>query len=673
MDKKRNTTSKPKDSDSLRARAETKIEHDMPVLPAQRPAEELLQELGIYQVELEMQNEALRESQVMLEESRDRYLDLYEFAPIGYLTLSRDDMINEINLTGAALLGMERGKLINCRFMNFVAPEDQDRWYRTFIGAAQQGARQSCDLMLMRGDGSRLHVQLDSIHLYREGKEPVYRQGKEPAVRLTLTDITRHDQALTTERRLNNLLDNTLDMIFIFEPDALRFVYANKGASTGTGYSQEELLKMTPLDLLPQIPEAECRSFIAPLAGGKRTRRRFETTASRSDGRDLPVETQLQFIRQDRDSGLYVAIVRDITERRFAEKELRRQKNLMWQVIDTDPNMIFVKDEQGRFLLANQAIADYYGVAIPDMIGKSNSELNRNPGEVEKFLEADREVIEDRHEVVLTEVLIKNGVEHWAHTVKRPLQQDDGSVNVLGIAVDITELKTAESRLTESYRELQRLALHLENVRAEERTTIARNLHDEMGATLAALKMRIAWLASRLPATEPLLLDEADHISELVTAGIQTMRRVVSDLRPNLLDDIGLAAALNDYVKRFRHDSGIECQLVLPQADVALDENQSVTLFRIVQEALSNVSKHAQASRVDIRLFRRDNSLLLEIRDNGTGFDTDLRRRSFGVLGIKERAMMVGGTAVISSAPGEGTVVAVTIPAARPPNGGVQA
>ncbi|MGA8862222.1 MAG: PAS domain S-box protein [Gallionella sp.] len=665
MDKKRNQTSKPKDSNSLRARAEGKIEQDMPVSPQQRPAEELLQELRIYQVELEMQNEALRESQVTLEEARDRYLDLYEFAPIGYLTLSPDDVIKEVNLTGAALLGMERSKLINRRFMNFVVPEDQDRWYRIFIRTAQQGAQQSCDLMLMRGDGSRLHVQMDSIHLFREGKEP--------AVRLTLTDITRHDRAQATERRLNNLLDNTLDMIFIFEPDTLRFVYANKGASTGTGYSREELLEMNPLDLLPQIPEAECRAFIAPLAGGKRKRRRFETTVSRSDGRDIPVETQLQFIRQNHDQGLYVAIVRDITERKFAERELRRQKNLMWQVIDTDPNMIFVKDEQGRFLLANQAIADYYEISIPDMIGKRNSEINRNAQEVAKFHEADREVIEKRHEVVLTELLVKNGLEHWAHTVKRPLQQDDGSVNVLGISVDITELKAAENKLAESYRELQRLSLHLENVRAEERAMIARNLHDEMGATLAALKMRIAWLASRLPATEPLLLEEADHISELVSAGIKTMRRVVSDLRPNLLDDVGLAAALKDYVKRFGQDSGIECRLVLPQADVPLDENQSVTVFRIIQEALSNVSKHAQASRVDIALFRRDDSLLLEIRDNGIGFDPDRRGHTFGLLGIKERAMMVGGTAMISSAPGEGTVVAVTIPAARPPDMGVQA
>ena len=665
MDKKRNQTSKRKDSASLRTRAEAKIEHDLPVMSAQRPAEELLQELRIYQIELEMQNEALRESQVMLEEARDRYLDLYEFAPIGYLTLSPDDVINEINLTGAALLGMERSKLISRRFMTFVVPEDQDRWHRTFIRTAQQGTQQSCDLMLQRGDGSRLHVQLDSIHLFKEGKEP--------AVRLTLADITRYDLAQATERRLNNLLDNMLDMIFIFEPDTLRFVYVNKGASNGTGYNRKELLEMTPLDLLPQIPEVECRSFIAPLAGGKRKRRRFETTARRSDGRDIPVETQLQFIRQNDDPGLYVAIVRDITERRFAEKELRGQKNLMWQVIDTDPNMIFVKDEKGRFLLANQAIADYYGVAIPDMIGKRNDELNHNPREVKRFLEADREVIENRHEVVLTELLLKNGIQHWVHTVKRPLQQDDGSVNVLGIAVDITNLKLAENRLAESYRELQRLSLHLENVRAEERAMIARNLHDEMGATLAALKMRIAWLASRLPATEPLLLDEADHISELITAGIKTMRRVVSDLRPNLLDDVGLAAAVKDYVKRFRHDSGIECKLVLPQADVTLDENQSVTVFRIIQEALSNVSKHAQASRVDIRLFQRDDSLSLEIKDNGIGFDPDRRGQTFGLLGIKERAMMVGGTAMVSSAPGEGTVVTVTIPAARPPDTGFQA
>lgn len=657
MNKKPSLTSKLKESVSLRARAEAKLRQNKPAPASQRPAEELLHELQVCQIELEMQNEALRKSRIMLEKSRDRYLDLYEFAPIGYLTLTLDEQISEINLTGAALLGLERSKLIRRRFSAFIAPEWQDHWQQIFMRTVQYSDQQSCDLMLLHGDGSRIHVQIDGIHLFKEGEAPV--------VRLAFIDITRRDKAQETELRLNYLLDNALDMIFIFDPDTLRFVYANKGAETGTGFSREELLKLTPPDLLPLIPEAECRAFIAPLGSGKRKRRRFETIASRRDGRDMPIETQLQFISQNGDTGLYMAIARDITERKYAEKELREQKNLLWQVIDADPNMIFVKDDQERFMLVNQAMADFYGVTIQSMIGKNNSEFNSNPREVERFATADREVIEFKHDVVLTDLVSKDGEEHWIYTIKRPLLHADGSINVLGIGVDVTGLKMAEAELADSYRELQRLSLHLENVRAEERARIARNLHDEMGATLAALKMRTAWLASRLPATAPDLLDELAHISELVSSGIQTVRQVVSDLRPNLLDDVGLSAAVKDYVKTFQHDSGIECKLVLPRIGVALNENQSVTVFRIIQESLNNVSKHARASRVEIRFSRQGDSLLLEIRDNGIGLDQARKEHSFGLLGIKERAMMIGGNATIEGAPGEGTLVTLRIPAVQ--------
>jgi len=646
---------KPGKQDTLRIKAEAQLGRHVPVAAASaRSTEELLHELQLHQTELEMQNEVLRETQIALEKSRDCYLDLYEFAPIGYLTLTRDALIAEINLAGAALLGEERGKLIRRRFTAFVTPEERDRWHQIFTHTLQNGDKQNCELVLQRRDGSRFHAQLDGMHLFKEGDVPV--------VCLTLTDITNRDQAQASERHLRNILDNTLDMIFIFAPDTLRFVYANKGAIGSIGSSREELLRMTPLDVLPLIPEPEVRAFIAPLISGKRKTRRFETMVRRKDGSDFSVEAQLQLVQEGGDSGLFVAIVRDITKRRFAEKELRRQKNLMWQVIDMDPNMIFVKDAQGRFLLANQAIADYYDVAIKDLIGKKNSELNHNSQEVERFLAADHEVIDNRREVVMTESLMKNGKQRWSHTVKRPLLQDDGSVNVLGIGVDITELKESGDKLAESYKELQRLALYLENVRAEERAQIARNLHDEMGATLAALKMRIAWLASKLPGGTPHLLNEVEHISDLVSSGIRTLRQVVTELRPNLLDDVGLAAAVEDYVKRFRHDTEIECALVLPEEEVTLNEDQSVTVFRIIQESLNNVAKHAKASKVDIRFARQGESLLLQISDNGIGFDPARNEQSFGLLGIKERALMIGGSATIASSPGQGTLVTLSIP-----------
>ena len=469
----------------------------------------------------------------------------------------------------------------------------------------------------------------------------------------------------TGEERMLHILDNAPDMIFMFAHSTLSFEFTNKSVTGSTGYTQDELCDMTLLDILSLSSEAEFRAFAAPLVGGTQETLRFETTLLCKGGRELPVEVQLQLVKQAVHDGLFVAIVRDIQQRKEAERELRDQKNLMRQVIDTDPNEIFVKDEQGRFVLANQAVADYYGMAIPQLIGRTDSEVNPDRLEAEGFMAADREVINSRREVVMTEMLTRDGKQRWVHTVKRPLYHEDGSVHVLGIAVDITGLKQSETRLAESYRELQRLSLHLENVRTEERTRIARNLHDEMGATLAALKMRIGWLASKLPGALPELTGEVKHLSELVSDGIRTMRKVVSELRPNLLDDVGLAEAVHDYAKKFQRDTEIECTVELPKQGFRLDGEQSATVFRIIQESLSNVAKHARASKVGVIIGIEGKSLLLQITDNGIGFDTGRKSQSFGLLGIKERALMIGGKATITSEPGKGTEVKLCIPLPR--------
>lgn len=484
-----------------------------------------------------------------------------------------------------------------------------------------------------------------------------------------IRDITDHRQIQASELCSRRILDSTHDMIVIFAPDTLHFVYTNKGAIKAIGYDPEIILQMTPMDIVPMISEMECRAFLAPLVSGKKLTRCFETILQRLDGKNFPVEVQIQFIQNEGDAGLFVAIARNIAKRKFVEMELRKQKNLMWQVIDLDPNIIFVKDAVGRFLLANQAAAKLYGIPIQSLIGRTCSEINSYPHQVPGFFTSNCDEVTSSQDVMSTEsALLPDGNQHWYIVVKRPMLQADGSVNTLVIGVDISALKLSETELGESYKELQRLAMHLENVRAEERVQIARNLHDEMGATLAALKMRVAWLASNLPKGMLQLDAEVTHISELVSDGIRIVRQVVSDLRPNLLDDEGLVAAIKDYVKRFQRDTEIRCTVVLPEREFVLDENQSVTLFRILQESLNNISKHAQASTANILFTIQDDSLILQIEDNGTGFDLDKKKQSFGLLGIRERALMGGGNATIESKPGSGTRVSVNIPFNRKTN-----
>lgn len=639
---------------ALHEQARARLARTPPSELLSHSVEELLYELHVYQIELERQNETLRASRLELERSRDRYMDLYEYAPVGFITLTDGGLISQINLTGAAILKLERSNMPDRRFSINVSPADRIRWSQIFTHTLQHGKHLGCELALLRGDGSWFHAQLDGLHRFEDDGATM--------VHVAFTDITERKQAQAREERTRRILDSTLDMIFIFSPDSLLFDYLNKGAIQGIGYSREELLQMSPLDILPQISRAEYDAFVAPLIRSEREMVRFETELLCKDGNYLSVEVRLQLVTEPNGEKRFVAIVRDVTKRRMAETELRQQKNLMWQVIDMDPSMIFVRSMTGEFILANQPVADFYGLPIKELIGSNHAELDRQTHW--DFLTSDRDVIERMRELSSADhVTMRDGSRRWYQTIKRPLPQDDGSINILGIAMDITELKQSETRLAASYSELQRLSLHLENVRAEERAQIGRNLHDEMGAILAALKMRVAWLASKLPQELPKLKAEADHICDLVSDGVMAMRQTVAELRPNLLDDVGLLEAVGDYAKRFQRDTEIECTLVLPNREFPLDESQSVTIFRIIQESLNNVAKHALADSIEIRFMLHDNALVLRIQDDGIGFDASEKTdHSFGLIGIKERALMIGGEATIASAPGRGTQVKLTIP-----------
>lgn len=481
---------------------------------------------------------------------------------------------------------------------------------------------------------------------------------------LDLTERKKMEEALRMSlHQQREILDNIPDPAWLKDRDG-HYQAVNAAWCRFSGRQPDEVIGKTDFELLPSEIAGNFQEADLVVMGPNRSFRQ-EQHLMDAKAKEYWFDTIIVPLTNERGETMgTTGIARDISGRKQAEEDMRRHRKFMWQVIDTDPNLIFVKDDMGQYLMINQAVADYYGLPVREVVGKNICELNPGHDAPPAFLDMDREVIEGRCEIVRTIPSRRpDGQERWYLTIKRPLISPEGAVNVLGIAVDITEQKLSESRLAESYLELQRLSLHLENLREDERAKIARDLHDEMGSLLVALKMRVAWLASNLPSGMPHLADEVANISNLVTDAIGSVRQITSQLRPSLREGFGLAATIEDYVKRFRLQAGVECNLALPEEELPLDANQSATLFRILQESLNNIAKHAQASRVRITLARRDKTLLLEVEDNGAGFDTSVHNeRSFGLIGIRERAMMMGGKARISSTPGKGTRVSVTLP-----------
>jgi signal transduction histidine kinase len=237
-----------------------------------------------------------------------------------------------------------------------------------------------------------------------------------------------------------------------------------------------------------------------------------------------------------------------------------------------------------------------------------------------------------------------------------------GTVRWEGIMTNITESKLEQLEVRQSRARLAELTAHIENVKEQERTRIAREIHDDLGGNLTAIKMALAMLSRRLPQEDAALQEKAAYVDSLVDRTIDAVHRISLDLRPSILD-FGLVAALEWQAKEFGTQAGIEVRFDSGPGEIELDPDRASALFRIVQEALNNIAKHARASRVALHLSRTRQYILLKIRDNGRGIAPADRAKpqSFGLRGMAERARALGGTLTLGHAPGGGTVVAIKI------------
>jgi len=264
----------------------------------------------------------------------------------------------------------------------------------------------------------------------------------------------------------------------------------------------------------------------------------------------------------------------------------------------------------------------------------------------------------------------RKGTPLSVHLSLNPLRLDSTRAVCL-IASDLSEMKRAEQELRASSEQLRNLAAHLLSVREEERARISREVHDELGQSLTAVKMDLAWLAGRLPRRNGPMLKRIRSTRQLADSIIQSIRRISTELRPAVLD-LGLAAAVEWQVQEFQARSGIQCKLRLLTREVVAS-NASTAMFRIFQETLTNVARHAKATRAEVVLQKQRDRLVLLIRDNGRGFDQadPSLSKSLGLLGMRERAAILGGRVNISSAPGKGTTVAAWIPLPSPEESGI--
>ena len=237
----------------------------------------------------------------------------------------------------------------------------------------------------------------------------------------------------------------------------------------------------------------------------------------------------------------------------------------------------------------------------------------------------------------------------------------------LVLSHDITQKIEAEKKLKQSLGQIRMLTGHLQEVREEERKNIARDIHDELGQQLTILKMDVAWIIKKLQNPDEILIAQLKGLLDTIDGTMKSVRRMCSELRPALLDDLGLIAAMEWQAREFEKNTGIIVELTLPAEALMLVPEIKTGLFRIFQESLTNIARHAQAREVKVNLQEEDKSLVLNIGDNGKGFDTSIlnEKSTLGILGMEERSLMMGGKYVIEIEPGKGTTVKVTVPVKR--------
>jgi len=261
---------------------------------------------------------------------------------------------------------------------------------------------------------------------------------------------------------------------------------------------------------------------------------------------------------------------------------------------------------------------------------------------------------------------LKNGATDYV--LKQRLSRLVPSVHrALREAEERSERKRAQERLRQSHAQLRALSIHLQSVREDERIRIAREVHDELGQSLTGLKLQLTWLAGRLPRNLKRLHKKAHSLADDIDGIIQVVRRIATELRPGLLDTAGLPAAVEWQTNEFQKQTGIQCRVTVAIRDTILDQGLNTAFFRIFQETLTNIIRHANASKVEVRLTETAEHFILEVKDNGRGIaEHEIQNtKSIGLIGMSERAALLGGEVRWRGAPGQGTTVSVRIP--RPP------
>jgi len=393
----------------------------------------------------------------------------------------------------------------------------------------------------------------------------------------------------------------------------------------------------------------------------------FEAQRILWNGKKVWFEFSNSFIHLDNQGKIVLSIINDITQRKESEFELQKNEKRYRMLFNNVNDAVFVNH------LTDDNKFDHF-IEVNDVaclrLGYTRDELERLnlyktiPDRYIGTLDEAIEELQEKNHVIFEVKQIRRDNRLIPVEINAHLFEFNDRPTVLSLARDITKRKSAETKLKNTGSQLRKLASQLQNIREEERSLIAREIHDELGQALTVLKIQVSLLANKLQKNQNKLKERSVFISEMLDKMVETVQKITSKLRPEILDELGLVAALEWQSQQFEEHTGINCNVTILHKDISLDKDKSSAIFRIFQEALTNVARHANAKKVSVILRKENGRFILEVTDNGLGIRKSQidNSSSMGILGMKERALVLGGIVTINGVPGKGTNVKVEIP-----------
>lgn len=472
------------------------------------------------------------------------------------------------------------------------------------------------------------------------------------------------------EAHANELVESAMDPIITVD-DAQRVVTFNAAAEAVFQRSRLAVIGQSLDILVParlrEAHRAHIKRFAATGVASRRMGAHAVLTALRADGAEFPIEASISQHERDGQK-LFTVILRDVSERVRGQTLLARSEARLRGILDSAMDAIVTIDEDQRIVLFNAAAEAMFLCSQREAVGSPLDTFiperfrGVHGSHVREYGSADSAARRMGASRIVTGMR-RNGEEFPIDASISQLKDGDSRYYTV-ILRDVSERMKAHEAVRRSKEELRELSSTSHIAREQEKNRIARELHDELGQALTMLQMDVAWCKAKAPTGEPEFATRLDRMEALLKSTVAATRRIAADLRPLLLDDLGIVPAVEWLAENFTQRTGVPCRLTIEDPDLELDGVRATAVFRIVQESLTNIAKHAGAADAEVSIVQEDDRLVIRVSDDGKGFATQDPRKpaSFGLVGLRERAALLRGEATITSGLGEGTTIEVRLP-----------